>query len=318
MIRLTMMDDMATKRPLTPSAYLASQKSRARNRSKETGIPAGELLQLHFHRRLIARVFHGEDAANWVLKGGHALLIRWPAARYSTDIDLLSSEATTESAVEALIAVAALRLDDSLWFDHLTTSEQTHVERPTRKVTFMAMFDNARLNHTVNVDVVVSGHVPRGVVTTEPLEPAFVSEADPWPDARVFPVEDHIAEKICAMYERYRAGGNPSTRYKDLVDLALFALKAPVCGNRMHEILRDEIERREKRGMVLELPGAFQVPHLQSWTGGYGKAARNVGELPPDLRTLDGVHPLVHAFLTPLLQSVPPTGHWRPDERVWR
>jgi hypothetical protein len=64
----------------------------------------------------------------------------------------------------------------------------------------------------------------------------------------VFPIEDHVAEKICAMYERYRTGGNPSTRYKDLVDLALFALfalKASPPGAEVHRILRDEVERRE-------------------------------------------------------------------------
>jgi hypothetical protein len=180
---------MAPQRPSTPRGYVDSQRGRAKNRSKETGIPAGELLQLHFHRRLIARVFHGDDAANWVLKDGQALLVRWPAARYSTDIDLLSAEGTTDSAVEALKAAPALRLDDDIWFDHISTSEQSHVERPTRKVLFMAMFENARLNYKVPVDVVASGHVPRGAVTTEPLEPPFTSDCGPWPDARVFPIE---------------------------------------------------------------------------------------------------------------------------------
>jgi hypothetical protein len=273
---------------------------------------------LHFHRRLIARVFHGDDATNWVLKGGQAMLVRWPAARYSTDIDLLSTEDTTDAAVEALTAAAALRLDDEIWFDHISTSEQTHVERPTRKVLFMAMFENAKLNHQVSVDVVVSGHLPQGTVTTEPLEPAFPSDCRPWPAARVFPIEDHVAEKICAMYERYKAGGNPSTRYKDLVDLALFALKAPLPGNETHQILRDEVDRRAKRGMILRLPDTFQVPDPRSWTSGYHNVAKGVRELPEELRTLNGVNALADAFITPLLHPEPPAGHWRPDERTWR
>jgi hypothetical protein len=303
---------MAPQRPSTPRGYVDSQRGRAKNRSKETGIPAGELLQLHFHRRLIARVFHGDDAANWVLKGGQALLVRWPAAHYSTDIDLLSAEGTTDSAVEALKAAPALRLDDDIWFDHISTSEQSRVERPTRKVLFMAMFENAHLNYKVPVDVVASGHMPRGAVTTAPLEPAFTSDCGPWPDARVFPIEDHVAEKICAMYERYRTGSNPSTRYKDLVDLALFALKASLPGAEMHRILRDEVERRENRGMVLELPDAFRVPDPHSWTNGYRKVAQGVRELPEELRTLDGAHALADAFITPLLQSEPPAGSGGP------
>jgi hypothetical protein len=246
------------------------------------------------------------------------MLLRWPNARYTTDVDLLSAEETTDAAVEALKTAAALRLNDEIWFDHISTSEQTHVERPTRKVSFMAMFENAKLNHRVSVDVVVSGHEPRGTVTTEPLEPAFESDCGPWPDARVFPVEDHVAEKICAMYEQHKAKRIPSTRYKDLVDLALFALKTSLPGEETHRILRDEVDRRIKRGMFLELPAAFEVPDARSWAGGYRKAAKDVRELPEDLRTLEGVHALVDAFVTPLLQPEPPAGRWRPDERAWR
>jgi hypothetical protein len=111
---------------------------------------------------------------------------------------------------------------------------------------------------------------------------------------------------------------HPSTRYKDLVDLALFALKASLPGAEMHRILRDEVERRENRGMVLELPDAFRVPDPHSWTNGYRKVAQGVRELPEELPTLDGAHALADAFITPLLQSEPPAGQWRPDERTRR
>ncbi|MBE1576488.1 nucleotidyl transferase AbiEii/AbiGii toxin family protein [Amycolatopsis roodepoortensis] len=309
---------MPSQRLRTPRGYLDSQKDRAKNDAERAGASTGELLQLHFHRRLIARVFHGDDAANWVLKGGQALLVRWPSARYSTDIDLLSVEDTTEAAVEALKAAATLRLDDHIWFSHLGTSTQTHVERPTRKVSFMAMFENAPLNHRVRVDVVTSGHMPRGPITTEPLKPPFASDCAPWPDARMFPIEDHVAEKICAMYERHQAGDHPSTRYKDLVDLALFALKSSIPGKETHEILCDEIARRRRRGMVVNPPAGFEVPDPRSWQGGYHKAAQGVRGLPSEFRTLKGVHTLVDSFVTPLLQAEPPAGRWRPEERAWR
>jgi hypothetical protein len=70
--------------------------------------------------------------------------------------------------------------------------------------------------------------------------------------------------------------------------------------------------------MVLELPDAFQVPDPRSWTSGYRKVAQGVRVLPEELRTLDGVHALADAFITPPLQSEPPAGQWRPDERTWR
>ncbi|MFD9964885.1 nucleotidyl transferase AbiEii/AbiGii toxin family protein [Amycolatopsis sp. NPDC058986] len=309
---------MTPQRPQSPRAYLRSQKDRAARAAKDTGGTAGELLQLHFHRRLLARVFHGSDAKNWVLKGGQAMLVRWPSARYSADIDLLSAEDNTDAAVEALKTIAALRLDDGIWFAHLSTSDQTHVDRPTRKVTFMAMFENAPLHHRVPVDVVAAGHMPRGPIALEPLKPVFKTDSTPWPDARVFPVEDHVAEKICAMYELYRADARPSTRYKDLVDLALFACNTRLDGAEMHRILRDEVDRRRKRGMVLELPEAFRAPDPHSWAAGYRKAASDVRELADELRTLEGVTPLADAFITPLLRAEPPLGHWNPAEQRWR
>ncbi|WP_228688253.1 nucleotidyl transferase AbiEii/AbiGii toxin family protein [Amycolatopsis keratiniphila] len=307
-------EEMASQHPRTPRSYLDSQK----NRAERTGASTGELLQLHFHRRLIARVFHGDEAANWVLKGGQALLVRWPSARYSTDIDLLSVENTTDAAVDALKTAARLRLDDHIWFSHLGTSGQTHVERPTRKVSFMAMFENAPLNHRVRVDVVTSGHLPRGPIITEPLEPPFTSDCAPWPEARMFPIEDHVAEKICAMYERHQVGGHPSTRYKDLVDLALFALNSPMPGKETHEILHDEIARRRGRGMVVVPPTRFEAPDPRSWKGGYRKAAQGVRALPAEFRTLEGVRDLADAFITPLLRTTPPPGWWAPGGRAWR
>ncbi|HET6290366.1 MAG TPA: nucleotidyl transferase AbiEii/AbiGii toxin family protein [Amycolatopsis sp.] len=206
---------MPSQSPKTPRGYLDSQKNRARNAAETTGVSTGELLRLHFHRRWIARVFHGGEASNWVLKGGQALLVRWPSARYSADIDLLSVEDTTDAAVDALKTAAALRLADHIWFSRLRTFE--------------------------------------------PLEPPFASDCAPWPDARMFPIEDHVAKKICAMYERHQAGGHPSTRYKDLVDLALFAVKSSISGKEIHEILHDEIARRRKRGMVVNPPAGVEA-----------------------------------------------------------
>lgn len=279
---------------------------------------SGELIQLHFHRRLIARVFDGPDAQDWVLKGGQALLVRWPRARASTDIDFLGRQNTVDDAVAALIDAAQRRLDDDIWFQHVSTSEPTHVDRPTRKVRFTAMFGTADLRHPVNVDVVAASHLPRGDVITEPLEPAFAIDCAPWPHARVFPIEDHIADKVCAIFELRGARLAASTRYKDFVDLVLIALNAKVPGPATHRILREEEKRRQQRGDVtLELPTRFHIPDHDRWVGGYAKAAKDVGELPPELRQLDNAIELGNAFLTPLLKPTPPDGDWDPSTLTW-
>lgn len=293
-------------------------QNRAKNAARETGASSGELIALHYHRRLIARVFDGPDAEDWVLKGGQAMLVRWPRARASTDIDFLGRQNTVEDAVAALITAAGKRLDDDIWFKHVSTSEPAHVDRPTRKVRFTAMFGTADLRQSVNVDVVAASHLPRGEITVKPLEPAFGIDCAPWPDARVFPIEDHVADKICAMYEFRGSTGTGSTRYKDFVDLVLIALNACVPGPATHRILREEATRRQLRGDVtLELPSRFHIPDLVRWTSGYAKAARGVGEIPEPLQHLTRALELGDAFMTPLLHTTPPTGDWDPAARTW-
>jgi hypothetical protein len=246
------------------------------------------------------------------------MLVRWPSARYSTDIDLLSTEATTTAAVETLKILALRRLDDSIWFDHIDTTDQTDAEHPTRKVKFRVMFESAPLGPQVSVDVAAAGHLPRGVVTVEPLEPPFSTDSAPWPPARVFPVEDHVAEKICAMYELHGAGRTPSTRYKDLVDLMVFAVNVTLPGAEMHQLIRDEAVRRRARGVELELPEEFRLPDRRNWAGGYVKAASGVRELPEDLRQVAQAVVLAGKFITPLLREPVLEGEWRPAEQVWR
>ncbi|RSD26423.1 nucleotidyl transferase AbiEii/AbiGii toxin family protein [Amycolatopsis eburnea] len=303
-------------RPLTPSGYKNSIKTRAKNAAATTpGVNAGELTDLYYHRRLLARVFHA-DPGRWVLKGGQALLVRWPAARYSTDIDLLGDQDSTDEAVAALIEAAGVELDDHILFRHQKTTDQPHPDRPTRTVYFRAMFGNVELRRDVKVDVVVSGHLPRGAVVVEPLDAPFNVECDVWPEVRMFPLEDHVAEKICAMYEKHRIAGNDSTRYKDLADLAIIALNSPFDGAMLHATLLEEVHRRRDRGMVLELPATFTVPN-SAWRAGYSEIAKKVRELPSELNTFAGVQPLMDAFLTPLLKPTPPSGSWTPQTRRW-
>jgi hypothetical protein len=132
----------------------------------------------------------------------------------------------------------------------------------------------------------------------------------------MYPIEDHVADKICAMYSRY-GEDECSTRFKDLVDLALIALKTTLPGAFTHSAVHDEVKRRKAAGGRVILPDSFDAPS-PAWTLGYGNLARTVRSLPPEFHTLDGVHPLGDAFITPLLQPTPPQGQWNPSDRIWR
>lgn len=302
--------------PLTPQAFVRSLKDRAANAAKIVGVPAAELVDRYYHRRLLARVFEA-DPDSWVLKGGQALLVRWPQARYSVDVDLLrtSKDATVDSAVDALVAVASVDLDDHLTFSHYDTSGETTAGRPTRKVRFEVRFGLRRLT-MVSVDVVVTDHAPLGELVDKRLEAPFIVEASPWPIIRMWPLEDHIADKIAAMYERHRTALLPSTRFKDLIDLVVIAHNATPNGKITHTALHAEARRRQRGGGHVSLPATFEIPD-PSWVSGYGTQAAKIHDLPPDCRTLAGATPVADAFITPLLQDRPPPGRWTPDQLRW-
>jgi predicted nucleotidyltransferase component of viral defense system len=302
-------------RPVSPQAFANSLRARAANTAKATGIPTRELLERYFHRRLLARVFHA-DGDGWVLKGGQALLVRWPKARYSTDVDLIHfSVSSMEDAVAALLAAVATPLDDHLRFEHHDTSKEAAANRPSRKVRFKVMHGLRQLS-MVSVDVVVGETTPVGDIVSERLAAPFTVESDPWPLVRMWPLEDHVADKIAAMYERHGAGLRASTRFKDLVDLVLIALNSPVQGPVAHAALMSEVERRRAAGTHLELPSAFTVPD-PAWTSGYRAEAAKARDLSADCRTLGGVTPLADAFVSPLLRIDGPAGTWDCDTRRW-
>ncbi|MFC0108967.1 nucleotidyl transferase AbiEii/AbiGii toxin family protein [Kibdelosporangium aridum] len=308
---------MKPLKPLTFRAFTSSLKARAVNASKVTGVPTGELLERYYHRRLLARVFH-VDGENWVLKGGQALLVRWPKARYSTDVDLWRTveDTTVDEAVRALITAVSIDLHDHLTFEHHDTSVETAANRPSRKVRFKVMFGLRQLG-MVSVDVVVTGLRPMGDLLVGDLEAPFTMDCSDWPAVRMWPLEDHVADKIAAMFERHGDQQRPSSRFKDLVDLMVIAVKSPVDGSTTHAALHAEVDRRRAAGTHLVLPEKFVVPD-PSWTAGYRAAAVRAYELPSEYRTLGGAMPLAEAFVTPLLQQQDPQGAWNPERLEWR
>ncbi len=169
---------------------------------------------------------------------------------------------------------------------------------------------------TVSVDVVSAELHPVGELLVERLESPFAMESGPWPTVRVWPLEDHVADKIAAMYERHGERLAPSTRFKDLVDLVLIAHQSALNGATAHEALHAEVDRRRAAGTHLIIPGAFTVPD-PAWAAGYRAEAAKARELPVEYRTLDGVTPLADAFISPLLQPQAPAGAWQLERRQW-
>ena len=126
---------------------------------------------------------------------------------------------------------------------------------------------------------------------------------------RVYPLVDHIADKLAAIMDNYGASRRPSTRYKDLVDLVAIVTVATVEAGAQERALRSEAERRGR-----ELPLRFGVPDRRMWETGYESEARR--SLLPVAHGLDEALQVVRGFINPVLDGTA-RGTWDPRRGDW-
>ncbi|MFF7242111.1 nucleotidyl transferase AbiEii/AbiGii toxin family protein [Streptomyces collinus] len=296
----------------TPRALDTALKDYAKRQAKSVK-DVGALRRSFFFQRLAARVFVA-DPDGWMIKGGQALLLRYSTdARLSKDIDMqrADSGASLDEAVQALRAAASLDLKDHLTF--VPTRLEPHGDESGGARQSFDVQLGLRKSESIHVDLVV-GRSPTAVPEVALLKPA-VSMPWPadWPKVRLYPVVDHMADKICAMYE-WR-GTVPSSRFRDLADLLLISQRETVDAAQARHALHTEAARRASGGALLRLPKAFEMPH-ESWRAGYPRAAADLTGL-EGCDTWDAAAVAADAFLTPLL-SADFTGRWDPAAYRWQ
>lgn len=296
----------------SPSAMEMALKSRARGVAKPMGISTEDLLRRFHFQRLLARVFT-EDG--WLLKGGQALLVRYGGqARYSRDIDLFRPgvDDLTE-AVEALRRAARLDLGD--FFTFTEAGPVSHADETGGAKLKFAVLIGTRKVGTVNVDIVVRRQ-PTGEPTITDIVPAVpIDWPDNWPQVHLYPLSDHLADKICAIYEWHANGTAASTRCRDLADILLIAQQERVNGTTVQTALSSERLRRTSIGTDLRLPGHFEIPDPTFWSTNYPSAAKEVTGL-IGCRTLAEAATAADIFVTPILSASDP-GLWQPTDGRW-
>lgn len=237
----------------TPNALEMAVKAAA----KDSPLDTGRAISSFYFHRLLCRIFSDSDR-KFVLKGGQSMLARTVDARATRDIDLLSKEQSLADALEALKAAASVDLGDHMRFTFEGASEiKTEDEyRSGLGVVFMPWLGPKRMQ-PMSIDPVID---------EIPLDEAeLVTPADRIPvegveafDYLVYPVENALADKLCAMLERH--GGRPSSRIKDLVDILVYAVTCPVDGSKLAANIKREAGARK-----ICLPGHFVLP--EGWEG---------------------------------------------------
>ncbi|MFF0051731.1 nucleotidyl transferase AbiEii/AbiGii toxin family protein [Streptomyces sp. NPDC005498] len=299
-----------------PTHFRVALKQAAVNMKKKTGMSVPELMQVFYFNRFSARVFTA-DPDGWLIKGGQALLVRYEgAARLSRDIDLQRSspDTTVEEATLLLKEAAAIELEDFLRFAPGRFVGHSEEGRGAAQY-FTVYLGNTRAAE-IKVDLVV-GRTLAGTPQKHVLKSAIDLEWPvDWPQVSLYPVIDHVADKICAMYERHGESDEyGSNRYRDLADLLLLTQQETIDGVDVHHALHREADRRRRTGVTVALPKVFESPG-PDWPGNYPKHAAMVLGL-TGCRTFAEAAEAAAAFVDPLFDGSA-KGTWDPSLAGWR
>lgn len=269
------------------------------------------------YNRFFRELFLGELGSRdqgWVLKGGTNLHCRIPDARTTRDLDLYRQDDPTsyrDAAQDLIESMNGAQIGPYLF----------QVAEP-RKQAATGTIDSIQL--TVHVfqgvskllqfHIDVSGDLQVPAVTeaitverSDSLDLAFVGREY---TIRSYPIENQVADKVCAMYEIH--GSRVSTRYRDLYDIALIALSLEVKGEELAQALRAQEKIR-----VLSLPQALHLPGPE-WVNGYAGLKKNSPYLRAEITAVTDALQVAGSLVDPILATEnAPVGTWSPEHQYW-
>lgn len=254
------------------------------------------------------------SGAQWVLKGGVGLQLRLDPSRPSRDIDLALVGENLEHA-EAIAQLAQdLALDDGSFFGFEIVSpamvgpdEQGSLSVPVKVLLgnheyARFSFDLAPPKDEVQYEMLQLGGAPLGLS---------------WPDdsvpIAVLTIESQIAEKICAIHEVHGSDQLPSSRWRDLADIAMIASQTDgIDGTAMTASVIAEVARRKKtlpNGLSTKLD--IDPRQAEEWRKAWGTGGRQVALDYDD--ALAGAKP----FIDPVMRGDVQGRTWNRDQSVW-
>jgi hypothetical protein len=290
----------------TVGAFRTALEQRLSRLAQQTDVPLVRLRKLVVFDRLMARLM-AVAPNRWVLKGAVAIHCRvGPQFRTTKDMDI-GRQDSEEAATADFLTVQSVNLGDHFTF----TIERTGRLDPALEGAAVRYHVTAQLAGRPFEDVTVDvgfGEPPFG----EPelvRGPDLLSFAEIAPaEVPALPLEQHVAEKVHA-YTRSYAGGNPSTRVKDLIDLVVISSFFSFQAGRLRGALENTFGSRATHALPLTLPS----PPSQ-WRIPYHRMAIEVGL---DQEVSEG-YKQATAFLDPILQGqVPDEACWDPTKYMW-
>jgi hypothetical protein len=124
---------------------------------------------------------------------------------------------------------------------------------------------------------------------------------------RLYPVEDQIADKVCAMMTAF--SGSASSREKDLVDLVVLASTHRIDGSQLRVAIATEAARRRMSIERLVVPA--------TWGAGYSRLSRTVQHC-AEYATVERATELASALIDPAVRGAADGLTWSYETKTWR
>lgn len=299
----------------TPKQRHGQIKNALLAEAKTQGIAPNDMYNRFFRELFLAELMARDGG--WVLKGGTNLYCQIPGARHTQDLDLYRQDDPTS------YRQAAQELADSM--DGVSIGPYRFQLTLPASQTFSGTIDNAQLTVRVfhgvgelsRFHIDVSGDLQVPAVTekitvhrSDHLELAFAEREY---TIRSYPIENQVADKVCAMFELHGAEQRPSTRYRYLYDIALIALELNVGAAGLSAALN--VQQRI-RGLIL--PPRLHIPGPQ-WEKGYAGLMQTSPHLRLEITDVRAALELAGLLVDPLLSDTEEiaTGTWSPMFRSW-
>lgn len=290
----------------SPEAFKQALEQRLRSSAK-TGAEFARKRQLLVFDRFLARIVAVlGDAAT--LKGGLVLELRLERARTTKDVDL-RMVGSPEDVLAKLQEASRKNLGDFMTFEVGPDDDHPEIQNDGMQYDGLRFRAECKLagklyGQPFGVDVAFGDPIlgePEVVVAEDVL--AFAGVAPP--TLRLYPIETHIAEKLHA-YTMPRV--RPSSRVKDLPDLALLATAQPIDANRLRAALEQTFTFRTTHALPASVPSP-----IEAWRRPYEAMAR---EDQLTWATLEDVTRAARAFLDPVLTGLA-DATWDPSHWAW-
>lgn len=272
------------------------------------------------YRRLLARLFDLQPH-RWVVKGGVALLLRLDPNRTSNDIDLayVADAGEHAVAVEALVAAASHDLGDFFAFEVGSDRvEEVDAGHPLERAVSVPVF--ASIGQTPFAEFSVDLALPRVddlAVDWVETDARLTGErvVDEIPAVAVLALPAQVADKVCATFERHGPAKAPSSRARDLADIAMIALQKDIDGTALTGDVEREARRRLDAGtLIARLPASLDLAdeQLVDWHGRWDKATRGAPI------SFEESLEIAKRFIDPVLAGDAAARRWVAADQGWR